>query len=165
MPAPTYVLVVDGVLRKPSTNAIIEQGQELYWALSMTGRLVLLCGEDEDKVDWFLRTNNFTKHALLLPEDPTASPTPAGRRMQQIREVRASGAYIQFVIEPDPRIALHLFQESIPVMAYLHPVFMQPSFRPDYQSVATPWEDLTREVEFQIETKAANAYNHEEVVQ
>jgi hypothetical protein len=163
MATATYVLVVDGVLRKPGTNAVIEQGQALYWALAATGRLVLLCGEDEKKVDWFLRTNGFNKHVHLIPEDPTASPTLEGRRLQQIRQIRGTQANVQFVIEPDPRVALHLFNESIPVLAYLHPVFMQPAFRPGYKSVATPWEDLISEVEYQIDAKAANAYDHGKV--
>lgn len=163
MSTPTYVLVLDGVIRKPSTNAVIEQGANLYWALAETGRLALLCGEDREKADWFLRTNGFTKHVYLIPEDPTASPTQAGRRMQQVRQLRSRQTHIQFVVEPDPRIVTELFKESVPVMAYLHPVFTQPAFRPDYQSTATPWDDLIREVEYQIDAKAANAYDFEDV--
>lgn len=162
---PTYVLVLDGVLRKPSTNGVIEQGQNLYWALAETGRLALLCGPDVEKADWFLRVNGFARHVHLIPEDPTAAPTAEGRRLQQIRQLRSKQVHIQFVVEPDPRIALSLYNESIPVMAYLHPVFSQPTFRPDYKSTATPWDDLIRDVEFSIESKAANAYNFEDVVE
>lgn len=164
MAAPTYVLVVDGVLRKPATNAVIESGRALYWSLVETGRLALLCGEDRDKVDWFLRTNAFNKHVHLIPEDPTSSPTPSGRRLQQIRELRRAQSNITFVVEPNPAIALDLYKESVPVMVYLHPVYTQPAFRPGYKSVAKPWEDLISEVEFQIEQKAANAYDHATVV-
>jgi hypothetical protein len=164
MTAATYVLVVDGVLRKPSTNAVIESGQALYWSLAQSGRLALLCGEDRDKVDWFLRINGFNKHVHLIPEDPTASPTASGRRLQQIRELRRGQANITFVVEPDPSIALDLFKESVPVMVYLHPVFTQPAFRPGYKSEAKPWEDLISEVNYQIAAKALNAYDHAEVV-
>jgi hypothetical protein len=160
MSTTTYVMVVDGVLRKPATNAVIESGQALYWSLAETGRLALLCGDDKDKVDWFLRTNGFTKHVYLIPEDPTASPTAGGRRMQQIRELRRGQANIAFVVEPDPTIALDLYNESVPVMIYLHPTYTQPAFRPGYKSLAKPWEDLISEVEFQIEQKALNAYDH-----
>lgn len=163
MSTPTFVIVLDGVLRKPANNAVIEQGSNLYAALAETGRLAILCGEDREKADWFLRTNGFTKHVYLIPEDHTASPTISGRRMAQIRQLRGTQAHIQFVVEPDPRIAADLFKESVPVMAYLHPVYTQPAFRPDYKSTATPWDDLIREVEYQIETKAANAYDFEDV--
>jgi hypothetical protein len=159
---PTYVLVLDGVLRKASNNGVIEQGQNLYWALAETGRLALLCGPDLEKADWFLRTNGLTKHVHLIPEDMTASPTPEGRRIQQIRQLRSKQVHIQFVVEPDPRIARALYNESIPVMAYLHPVFSQPAFRPDYKSEATPWDDLIKDVEYAIDSKAANAYNYED---
>jgi hypothetical protein len=86
MPSPTYVMVVDGVLRKPGTEAVIDQGRALYWALADTGRLALLCGTDKERVDWFLRTNGFNKHVALIEEDLTSAATPEERRVQQIRE-------------------------------------------------------------------------------
>lgn len=162
MSTSTYVMVLDHVLRKPGTNAVISQGQGLYAALSTTGRLAILCGTDVDKADWFLRTNGFTKHAYLIPEDGTVSPTNGGRRMAQIRQLRGVQAHIEFVIEPDPEIALDLYRNGIPVLAYLHPQFTQPAFRPDYKSTATPWDDLRKEVEYQIDMRAKTAYEDED---
>jgi hypothetical protein len=48
-------------------------------------------------------------------------------------------------------------------MAYLHPVYTQPQFRPGYNGTATPWEDLTKNVEYQIQTKAENAYDFQDI--
>lgn len=163
MPSPTFVLVLDDVLRKPGTEAVIKQGSVLYEALSNTGRLAILCGEDEARADWFLRTNGFVKHAYLIPEDPTSSPTPEGRRMAQIGDLRSRSAHVEFVVEPDPRIAAEIFQNGIPVMAYLHPKYTQPAFRPDYKSAAVPWDDLVSQVDYQIEMKAKNAYDFQDV--
>ena len=164
MSTPTYVMVLDHVLRKPSTNSVITQGQSLYAALATTGRLAILCGEDEDMADWFLRTNGFIKHTHLIPLDKQISPTNSGRRMAQIRSLRTQRAHIEFVIEPDPEIALELYKNGIPVLAYLHPQFTQPAFRPDYSGSARPWEDLTKEVEYQIEMRAKTIYDNEDLL-
>lgn len=163
MPSSTYVIVLDDVLRKPSTNGVIRQGSALYESLSNTGRLAILCGEDEDKADWFLRTNGFVRHAYLLAEDPTSAPTPEGRRMAQIGDLRSRSAQIEFVVEPNPAIAAEIFKNGIPVLAYLHPQYSQPAFRPDYKSTAKPWDDLVSQVDYQIEMKAKNPYDFQNV--
>lgn len=150
----TFVMVLDNVLRKPSTEAINIQGLHLYNAFVSIGRLAILCGEDEERAQWFLRTNGLTKHVHLVPEDPMNSMTKFGRRFAQITYLRTQQCFIEFVVEPDPEIATELFRGGIPVLSYLHPKYTQPSFRPDYESAARPWEDLTQEVRYQEEMRA-----------
>lgn len=155
----TAVLVLDGVLRRDrSTNTILREGLRLYHGLAASGHLVLLCGGDEDRADWFLRTNGLTQHSMLLSEDVAASPTPEGRRMHQIRRIRATGANVEFVVEPNPEIGAALLREGIPVLVYSHPSYTLPSFRPDYRDEATPWKTLTQEVEYQLEMRAKHTY-------
>lgn len=157
-------MVIDGVLRKASTDAVIEQGKSLYWSLAETGRLVLLGSEDVNRTDWFLRVNGFNKHVLMIPEDVTLAPTKTGRRVAQINALRRTQAAVHFVIEPDPEIARDLFNMAVPVLCYLHPTYTQPSFRPGYTSEAKPWADLVADVEYQVAQKAAHVYDHAEVV-
>lgn len=150
----TYVITLDGVLRHSRTEAINLQGMNLYRALATTGRLAILCGPDEERADWFLRTNGLRQHAYLIPESLDASPTIAGRRMAQITRLRAQQCHIEFVVEPDPDVAAELLRAGIPTLVYLHPQYSQPSFRPDYKGVAKPWENLVTEVDYQIGMRA-----------
>lgn len=150
----TFVMVLDGVLRKTKDESINVQGLHLYNALVSQGRLSIFCGENEERAAWFLNSNGLNKHASLIAEKPESAPTKVGRRMQQIIDLRAQQAHIEFVIEPDPEIAAEIFRQGIPVMTYLHPQYTHPSFRPDYRSVAKPWENLTSEVDYQIKMKA-----------
>lgn len=155
----TVAMVLDGVLRKDrSTGTIIRQGLLLYQSLAAMGSLVIFCGADKDRADWFLRSNGLSQHSMLIPENLHASPTPEGRRMSQVRRVRATGATLEFVVEPNPEIATELFREGIPVLAYLHPTYTLPAFRPDYRSTATPWETLTEEVNYQLEMRSKHTY-------
>lgn len=162
MPSSTFVMVLDHVLRRPATQAVNVQGMQLYNALTGIGRLAILCGEDEERASYFLKTNGFNQHAYLIPEKPDSADTPAGRRLAQITELRAMQAHIEFVIEPDPALAVEIFRQGIPVLPYLHPQYTQPSFRPDYSSTATPWENLTKELEFQLSLKASQDYSAED---
>lgn len=150
-------MVLDGVLRKHKDESINVQGLHLYNSLSTQGRLSIFCGEDEERAAWFLNSNGLTKHASLIAEKPESAPDKVGRRMQQIIDLRAQKAHIEFVIEPDPEIAAEIFKAGIPTMVYLHPQYTHPSFRPDYTSVAKPWENLTKEVDYQLEMRAEQA--------
>lgn len=155
----TVAMVLDGVIRRDRTSGqMIRQGLRVYHSLAATGNLVIFCGADVDRADWFLRANGLSQHGMLIPEDIAASPTPEGRRMSQVRRLRATGATLDFVVEPDPDIAAELFREGIPVMAYLHPSYSLPSFRPDYRGESTPWKTLTEEVDYQLEMRANHSY-------
>lgn len=153
----TFAMVLDDVLRKTKDESVNLQGMHLYNALASVGRLAILCGPDEEKASWFLASNGFTQHAALIPEKPASAPTKEGRRLYQVTELRAQQARLEFVVEPDPDIATALFREGIPVLVYLHPQYTQPAFRPDYRSVAKPWDNLIDEVDYQIKMRAEEA--------
>jgi len=159
----TFVMTLDSVLRNPGSEGLNQQGLALYRALSSTGRLAVLCGPDETRDEWFLASNGLTKHAYLVPEETDSAYTSAARRMNQIIYLRSQGCIIEFVIEPDPAVAVHLFTHGVPVMVYLHPQYSTPSFRPDYESVAKPWDNLVKQVDYQMAMRAQAALNEREL--
>lgn len=148
----TVAITVDGVLRHPRTRAANLQGMLLYNALATTNRLALLTSTDED-TDWFLKFNGLTEHAFVMPEVLSDGPTSADRRIAQVGRLRQQGCAVESVIDPDPEVAAALYENGIPVMLYLHPQYTQPSFRPDYKSVAKPWDSLVSAVDYQIQLR------------
>lgn len=159
----TFVVTLDGIIRKTGTAAALNPGGlALYRALATTGRLAILCGTDPENAEWFLRTNGLASHAYVVPESVEAAPTIAGRRRAQISFLRSQGSHIEFVIDPDPEVIAALHEDGVPGLLYLHPQFSQPSFRPDYESVAKPWDVLVEKVDYQIRMKAEQVRPEEE---
>jgi len=148
----TFAITIDGVLRKQLDQTINQDGLFLYEALSYVGRVALLGSDRPDVDDRFCRINGLNRHFEIIPEAIESASTAAGRRIQQVRSMRQEG--LQFVVEPDPEIALEMFRNGMTVLPYLHPRYTQPSFRPDYSSRAQPWETLISEVDYQIDMKA-----------
>lgn len=151
----TFVMTLDGVLR--TGQSVHNQGRSLYTALSSTGRLAVLGGTDETFDEWFLASNGLMKHAYLVPETKDSASTIAGRRMAQVAYLRSQGCFIEFVVEPDPDVAAFLLSGGVPVLVYLHPQFANPSFRPDYENVAKPWNNLVKQVDYQMAMRAQAA--------
>lgn len=151
----TTVITLDGVLRRIG-NQIEPKGRTLYEVFTASTRTVILGGEDRLGDEWFLRTNGMTGHADLISVDPFSSRDEADRFVRAMDRVRAPGVSVDVVIVPDPEVAEVLFSAGFPVMLYAHPTYTVPSFRPDYKSVATPWDKLTESMEFQRNMKAAH---------
>lgn len=157
----TFVMTLDGVLR--TGQSVHNQGRALYTALSSTGRLAVLGGPDETTDEWFLASNGMTQHAYLIAETKDSATTIAGRRMAQVAYLRSQGCSIEFVVEPDPDVAAYLLAHAVPVLVYLHPQFSTPSFRPDYENVAKPWNNLVKQVDYQMAMRAQAALNERDV--
>jgi hypothetical protein len=150
----TYVLTLHGVLQQPN-GAPNPQGILLYRALSAVDRLIVLGGLDRERDEWFLATHDLRDHVNFVAESITKGPTELMRRQAQIGALRAQGIHIDLAIEPDPEIIAALHDDGIPTLLYLHPKFTHPAFRPDYESVAKPWDALVASVHYQERLKAA----------
>lgn len=150
----TTVIALDGVLRRTG-NQIDPKGRGLYEAFTSTTRTVIL-GEDRIDAEWFLRTNNMTAHADLIIVDPFSAREKTQQYLRAMDRVRAPGVSVDVVVVPDPEVAEVLFSGGFPVLLYAHPTYTIPSFRPDYKSVAKPWNQLTDAMEFQRTMKAAH---------
>ena len=149
----TYAITLHGVLQQPN-GAPNPQGMALYRALSTVGRLAILGGLDRAKDEWFLATQGLDDHVDFLPESIEKGPTELARRLAQIGALRAKGTHIEMAVEPDPEVVAAIHEQGVPTLMYLHPRFTQPAFRPDYKSVAKPWNTLVESVQYQEALKA-----------
>lgn len=159
--AQTFAIVMDGVLRKPNTEALNNHGWFLYDALSRLGRVAVLCGADRERAEWFLKSNGLKVHAHLIAEDPVKAPDKIQRRRDQLIELRTKAA-VEFVVESDPEIAASLLKDGVTTLLYVSPTYTQPSFRPDYNSTARPWDVMVAEVEYQRAMRALQPVDEEE---
>lgn len=150
-----FVFTLDGVMRYNA--AINVPGAEMYRSLSAHNRVGILCGPDKAEAEHFLRTNDFRTHAYLIEEDPTSSPTQVGRRRDQISRLRQQGSHVELVIDPDPAVVADLFAWGVPAMLYLHPQYSKPSFRPDFEREARPWDEMVAAIDFQTEMRTKDA--------
>lgn len=140
---------VDGILRNPNDSAPIMSGVLLYYSLVKSHRVTLIFDTAaRDKVQHWLRINNMTEHAgeiyweLEDPEDIVE------RREKQLGKIRAQGS-LSLMVESDPSVAEMLLVKGIPTLLYLHPSYMRPEHRPDYEEEITPWGSLLDEVKRQ----------------
>lgn len=156
----TTVLTLEGVLRRTG-NQLDPKGRVLYEAFTATTRTVILTAEDRLGAEWFLRTNNMMQHADLISVEEWVAPDEAGRFLRAMDKVRAPGVSVDSVIVANPETAEALFSAGFPVLLYAHPIYTVPSFRPDYKSVAKPWNKLTETMEFQRNMKAAHSLSGE----
>jgi hypothetical protein len=150
-----FVFVLDGVMRYNA--AINVPGAEMYRSLSAHNRVAILCGENKEEAEHFLRVNDFRTHAYVIEEDPTSSPTKEGRRRDQISRLRQYGSHVELVLEPDPEIAADLFSWGVPTMVYLHPQYSRPSFRPDFGREVKPWDTLVETIDYQTEMRTKDS--------
>lgn len=149
----TYAITLHGVLQQHN-GAPNRQGIDLYQALAGIGRVVVLGGPEQAKDEYFLASNGLGLHVSYVPEDWSHSNDQGAIRIKQVNDIRAAGTPIDLVVEPDPQIAARIFDVSVPVLLYLHPRFSEPSFRPDFKSVAKPWDEMVKVVDYQIQMKA-----------
>lgn len=153
-----FVLTIDGVIRQESTGAPIPEGIELYEALSSTTQVAVLCPPERATAQHWLYSHNLTSHVQLVPEDHGKAPDVIGWRKDQITYLRAQGYVLRGVFDEDPRVVAAVHEMGIPAFLALHPKFTNPSFRPDWDSVARPWDELVSQVDYQIEQRVkANA--------
>jgi hypothetical protein len=149
-------MTLDGVLRSLTNGGALRSGILLYNALEPHASLAIITDMDtEEKATYWLAQNGLTKHSyLVLPktEDPL---DPGERRVIQIRRLKESSS-VDFLIDPDPSVAQAVMASGTPVMLSLHPIYARPEFRPDFKSVAKPWDSLTQELIRQQDLRASD---------
>lgn len=149
--------VLDGVLRRLSDmNAMNNNGLVLFEGLKPFGRITFLLDghpRDRELAEHFLKINRITGHIGLDVAVESDGVGVVERRLAQINRLRRSGP-INFVIEPDPKVAAALLAAGLPALLYLHPQFTVPSWRPDYNGALRPWDDLVTETDRQESLRA-----------
>jgi hypothetical protein len=148
-------IALDGVLRKPLDVEAQDFGASLLFAsLVENFRVVVLGTEDVARDEHFMAVNGMVRYVKIEPLLTSDGKGVADQKRRQIARLRREGFQFEFVVVPDPELALDLYADGVPVLAYLHPQFSNRSFRPDHEPGLTPWNELAEEVEFQLNAKA-----------
>lgn len=146
---------LEGVLRKPLDVEAQDFGASLLFAsLVENFRVVVLGTGDTARDEHFLAINGMTRYVKIEPIRPEDGLGVREQQRAQVRRLRAEGFKFEFVVVPDPELARDLYADGLPVLMYLHPTFSARSFRPDYEGGLRPWNELSAEVQFQLDAKA-----------
>jgi hypothetical protein len=143
-------VALDGVLRKPLDKEAQDFGAAmLYQALREHFRIIVLGGLDLEQDEHFLAINNLLGYVRVEPMRPEDGRTDEDRVSAQIRRLRAEGFHFEFLVVPDPDLAVDLLRTGQPVLLYSHPTYTAESWRPDFEGGIQPWGDLVEEISFQ----------------
>lgn len=132
---------LDGVLRSYVGSAPIPEGFNLYQALVTTYRVaVVLDDEDQASAGLWLRKEGMRDYVLLHQR------RPLDNRMRQYRRLMASGP-VELVVDPDPSAVAGALELGLNAMLFAHSRAHRPEWRPDYEHVPRPWDELVAAVE------------------
>jgi len=149
-------ITLDGVLRSTTNGGSLRSGLLLYRALESHAALAVIAdGDTEEKATYWLHQNGLDKHSYLVVAKRTDPLDPGERRVLQITRLKEASS-VDFLIDPDPTVAQAVMASGTPVMLSLHPIYARPEFRPDYKSVAKPWDTLTKDIERQQELRSSD---------
>lgn len=150
------VMVVEGVLRTPDGEGHFDIGWGLYQALAKNSRLYLLSHTwtEQDSALW-LAKRNLTGHLGFLHQP---EPGPAGR-LEALERVRSWR--ISLVIEPDPSCAAAELAAGWNTSLVTHAAYTQPRWRPDYDGVPRPWDQLSEAIEHQTALRMSDPRTRE----
>lgn len=139
------IVFVDGVMRRVKDQSIIIEGVALYKAFNETNR-VLLVAKDREKTDIWLKMNNLAKSIDdIIPLSKSVVDDP---RVATVTMIRSKGK-IEFVVTEDADLAKRLIEIGIPVLAFLHPKYARPEFRPDGRAGKKNWDAIISELDKQ----------------
>lgn len=156
------VLVVEGTLKSPVSEAPIVAGVGLYKALvEVEHRLFLLCEQlDEVLRDW-LKYNCLPGFVGLAQIQ--AADLQDATLHRTLGRLRITGP-VDLVIDADPGRCADSFRHGYTVLPFLAPAYARPQWRPDHDASPRPWDVLEAEVRRQraLDAAARAAKNEEE---
>jgi hypothetical protein len=149
-------ITLDGVLRSTTNGGSLRSGILLYKALESFAALAIIAdGDTEEKATYWLHQNGLDKHSYLVVAKTADPLDPGERRVIQITRLKEASS-VDFLIDPDPTVAQAVMASGTPVMLSLHPIYARPEFRPDYKSVAKPWDTLVKDITLQQELRLSD---------
>ena len=149
-------ITLDGVLRSTTSGGPLRIGLMLYRALEEHAALAVIADQDtEERATYWLSNNGLDKHSYLILAKDSDPLDPGERRVSQITRLKEASS-VDLLIDPDPEVVRAVMASGTPVMLSLHPIYARPEFRPDYRSVAKPWDALTREISRQQELRSGD---------
>lgn len=160
MANPTVVIQVEGVLRKPVTGAVIDNGRRLYHGLASTFRLVLVSEGDtagyKSYLDTWLSMEGFTKHDHIVYSGewrPRADNWWVGTAgTLKLRY----GYNTELFVVPDPSDAAALIEHGHNTLLFTIAAYALPEWRPDHPVVVRAWDGMMRVIDTEKARRAAD---------
>lgn len=151
-------ITLEGVLRKSKDTEAQDFGAALlYMTLASHFRVIVLGTDNQDKDEHWLLTNGMIRHSHLEPESVWEASTVMERKKAQVTNLRAMGYSFEFIIVPDPELAVEIYKMGIPTLLYLHPLYSAAPFRPDYSGGTKSWDKVVAEIDYARDVKAEEA--------
>lgn len=145
----TVVMVVEGILRLPHSEAITETGNGLYRAFASTTRLYLLTAAwPQDNLTTWLHRHQLSGHQGILSA-PAATPEARVDTLRRVRDWR-----IALVVDSDPACAAAAVADGWTVHLHAPAAYPEPTWRPDRIQGIRPWGALLDEVTHQQDMRA-----------
>jgi hypothetical protein len=151
------VISIEGVLKRPNSDAVIPAGQLLYHGLAETHAVHL--ADDADTFNsskllaqnW-LKRSGFNKHIRVIK--PYASDRYG--LLGGIQSLRPD-LHVDLVVVADPTVASALLAAGYTTVLFTHPRYARPQWKPDYRGEPKAWDDVVAEIEAQDEHYAQDA--------
>lgn len=147
-------MVVEGVLRVPASDAHLDTGLGLFYALAKNSRLYLMSHEwEQGELESWLGQRQMNGHlGILRPTGP--SPEERIDALERIRSWR-----VELVIESDPACAAREIAGGWNTLLHTHAAYTLPQWRPDHNGAIRPWDALTGEISRQKQMFQADQRN------
>lgn len=136
------------MLQKPSDSGPIAEGLRLYRALATTYNVILIAdpGKDKDNLEYWLLLHGLTRHSHVHYMESYLEDQLGAfhARVSTFRTLRRAGFMLDIITEPDPALAAKLAEDGWTVLAFLHPSYARPEWRPSFRDAmeVTPWAEL-----------------------
>ena len=157
----TAVILVGGVLRKIVGGQVIPEGARLYTALKSVGSVILQSNDVRSKsnlADWMDLEGLPLPDAFHFSSDYHADDVEA-----QLNYLRAVRRYpIDLVVGSDPDDIAALLLAGFNTLLFTHASYAHPSWRPDSDLSAAPWDTLVEQVEATNRARASDRRFKEE---
>ncbi|MCZ0981929.1 hypothetical protein O1L60_31455 [Streptomyces diastatochromogenes] len=143
------VIAIEGVLKRPDSDAVIPSGLLLYQGLAETHVVHLVDDPDtfnasKAVAQQWLKRHGFTKHIRVI------KPHTSDRYglLGGIRALRPD-LHVDLVVVADPSQASDLLAAGYTTVLVSHPRYSRPQWKPDYRGEPRAWDDLVAEIETQ----------------
>jgi hypothetical protein len=145
----TVVMVVEGILREPNSEAPIAEGITLYRGLAESSRLYLLSAmwTPREMARWVFSRTIEQRH---IGFQTALTPSPEDRINALSRIATWNPA---LVLESDPLCAEAEYRAGYPTMLFALPAYRAVSWRPDSPSGPQPWDAIAAEMARQEELR------------
>ncbi|MGD6750271.1 hypothetical protein [Streptomyces sp. BH105] len=143
------IISIEGVLKRPDSDAVIPAGQLLYHGLAETNVVHLATDHDtfnasKAVTDHWLRRNGLTKHIRVIKPQTSDHYGLLGG-IQALRP----DLHVDLVVVADPQTAADLLDAGYTTVLFTHPRYSRPQWKPDYHGEPRAWDELVAEIDQQ----------------